>query len=333
MKAVLLCDNPSQLERKTFGGGRLEKVKKEFDVFEKVITSKELEKYKGELAEADIVFSTWGMPHLTHDQIKNYFPSLKCVFYAAGSVQDFAQEFLDCGVRVFSAWGANAVPVAEYVFAQITLAAKGFFKSARKTSWTRFTAYRNFSSMPGNFDISVGLVGAGMIGSMVAEKLKSLDVEVYVFDPFLSDSRADELGVKKTDLKTLFKSCDVISNHLANNEQTKGMLNKDCFNLMKPKAVFINTGRGAQVVEKDLVRAMRRGKGRLALLDVTFPEPPGFFSPLNFTKNIILTPHMAGSSGNEIWRMADYMIEQAVNFKNGEDVKWEVKKEMLATMA
>ena len=248
-------------------------------------------------------------------------------------MQGFAKEFLDCGVRVFSSWGANAVPVAEYVFAQITLASKGFFKSARKTSWTRGTAYLNFSSMPGNFDINVGLIGAGMIGSMVAEKLKALDVKVYVFDPFLSDERAKELGVTKTDLKTLFEICDVISNHLANNEQTKGMLNRDCFDRMKPRGVFINTGRGAQVVEKDLVRAMRKEKGRLAILDVTMPEPPGIFSPLNFTKNIILTPHMAGSSGNEIWRMADYMIEQAVNFKNGEEVKWEVKKEMLATMA
>lgn len=333
MKAVLLCDNPSQLEDKTFGGGRLEKVKKEFDVFEKTVTSKSLAKYKNELSKAEILFSTWGMPHLTKEQIKEYFPNLKCVFYAAGSVQDFAQEFLDCGVRVFSAWGANAVPVAEYVFAQITLASKGFFKSARKTSWTRATAYLNFSSMPGNFDINVGLVGAGMIGSMVAEKLKALDVNVYVFDPFLSDERVEKLGVTKTDLHTLFETCDIISNHLANNEQTKGMLDRECFNRMKPKGVFINTGRGAQVVEKDLVRAMRKGKGRLALLDVTMPEPPKFFSPLNFTKNIILTPHMAGSSGNEIWRMADYMIEQAVNFKNGEEVKWEVKKEMLATMA
>lgn len=333
MKAVLLCNDPSQLEKKTFGGGRLEKVKKEFEVFEKVVTSKELEKYKKELSEAEVIFSTWGMPHLTEEQIKKYFPNLKGVFYAAGSVQDFAKEFLDCGVRVFSAWAANAVPVAEYVFAQITLASKGFFKSARKTSWTRGTAYLNFSGMPGNFDINVGLIGAGMIGSMVAEKLKALDVKVYVFDPFLSDERAEALGVTKTDLKTLFETCDVISNHLANNERTKGMLNKGCFDRMKPKGVFINTGRGAQVVEKDLVRAMRKGKGRLALLDVTMPEPPKFFSPLNFTKNIILTPHMAGSSGNEIWRMADYMIEQAVNFKNGEEVKWEVKKEMLATMA
>lgn len=333
MKAILLCDNPSQLEDKTFGGGRLEKVKKEFDVFEKTVTSKSLSKYKNELSQAEILFSTWGMPHLTKEQIKEYFPNLKCVFYAAGSVQDFAQEFLDCGVRVFSAWGANAVPVAEYVFAQITLASKGFFKSARKTSWTRATAYLNFSSMPGNFDINVGLVGAGMIGSMVAEKLKALDVNVYVFDPFLSDERAEKLGVTKTDLHTLFETCDIISNHLANNDQTKGMLDRECFDRMKTKGVFINTGRGAQVVEKDLVRAMRKEKGRLALLDVTMPEPPKFFSPLNFTKNIILTPHMAGSSGNEIWRMADYMIEQAVNFKNGEEVKWEVKKEMLATMA
>ena len=72
-------------------------------------------------AEVEIVFSTWGMPVLTEEEIATLFPNLKCLFYAAGTVQTFARPFLKRGVRIFSAWAANAVPVAEYTVAEIIL--------------------------------------------------------------------------------------------------------------------------------------------------------------------------------------------------------------------
>ena len=67
---------------------------------------------------------------MTEDQIAEYFPNLKAVFYGAGSVQGFARPFLKSGVKVFSAWAANAVPVAEYTLSQILLANKGFFQTS-----------------------------------------------------------------------------------------------------------------------------------------------------------------------------------------------------------
>lgn len=76
--------------------------------------------------QADYIFSTWGMFSLNEEELKTYFPRLKAVFYAAGSVQGFARPLLKQGVRVFSAFAANAVPVAEYTVAQIILASKGF---------------------------------------------------------------------------------------------------------------------------------------------------------------------------------------------------------------
>ena len=79
-------------------------------------------------SDTEYIFSTWGMPRLSETEIKEYLPSLKCVFYAAGSVQSFAAPFLNCNIRVFSAWAANAIPVAEYTVAQIILANKGFFR-------------------------------------------------------------------------------------------------------------------------------------------------------------------------------------------------------------
>ena len=82
--------------------------------------------------DTEYIFSTWGMPVFTKEEVIQYFPSLKCVFYGAGSAQHFARDFLENNVKVFSAWGANAVPVAEYTVAQILLANKGFFLSSKE---------------------------------------------------------------------------------------------------------------------------------------------------------------------------------------------------------
>ena len=280
------------------------------------------------------IFSTWGMPEFTVEEIKACLPSLEAVFYAAGSVQHFARPFLQAGVKVFSAWAANAVPVAEYTVAQIVLANKGFFASAPLASTgDRAGAKAVFAGYPGNFGVRVGIIGAGMIGKMVIRRLKDYDLEVVTFDPFLPEQTARELGVEKVSLEELFSTCQVVSNHLANNAQTKGMLGGELFARMLPHATFLNTGRGAQVVEADLIAALQARPDLTAVLDVTYPEPPEEGSGLLRLPNCILTPHIAGSSGNEVQRMASYMLEEYHRFTQGESCLWEVTEAMLETMA
>ena len=190
------------------------------------------------------------------------------------------------------------------------------------------------ANWPGNYEIKVGIIGAGMIGKMVIERLHTLEkTEILVFDPFLPEDKAAELGVVKCDLPTLFARCDVISNHLANNPQTVGMLNAALFDTMKPHATFINTGRGAQVVEADMIKALQDVPTRCAVLDVTFPEPPAADSPLYTMPNVYLTPHIAGSLGNEVHRMAEYMAEEAQSFTEGKPTRYSVTIKMLETMA
>ena len=301
-----------------------------------VITSAELDEYRGVLGQTDYIFSTWGMPCLTEEQIRAYLPNLKAVFYAAGTVQKFARPFIACGVKIFSAWAANAVPVSEYTFAAIMMASKGFFHRLHRQSLGSEWHHRAVPvAFPGNYEIKVGIIGAGMIGKLVIGKLKSLDrIDVLVFDPFLSDEKAAELGVTKVSLETLFAQSDVISNHLADNAQTKGMLDGHLFGLMKRGSTFINTGRGAQVVEDDLIAALDEPDTyRAAVLDVTEPEPPEADSPLYTLDNVFLTPHIAGSMGNEHHRMSEFMYEEARAFDAGESTKYEVTLKMLETMA
>jgi len=312
-----------------------EKLKSELDFLPEILTPANLEKYEEQTKEVVYLFSTWGMPSLSEEEIDRFFPALKAVFYAAGSVQKFARPFIEKGIAVFSAWAANGVPVAEYTFAQIILANKGFFSLMHQPGsgpvWER---RKGTGLYTGNYETKIGIIGAGMIGKLVIGHLKTLEkIEILVFDPFLPDEKAAELGVKKVDLHTLFSECAIISNHLANNEQTKGMLNADCFNRMSPSAVFINTGRGAQVVEEDLIAAMKAEPERVALLDVTFPEPPRPDSEFYNLPNVILTPHIAGSLHNEIHRMAEFMYEEYSAYDKGEPTRYSVSLAMLETMA
>ena len=293
-----------------------------------------IESYREAALNSEYAFSTWGMPAFSSNIIKEYFPKLKVVFYAAGSVQSFAKPFLENGIRVFSAWGANAVPVAEYTVSQIILANKGFFQGALKRSRGEINAAAEFcNSFPGNFGCKVGIIGAGMIGSLVIRMLNKYNIRILAFDPFMSDKRADELGVEKCSLEDIFDNCQTISNHLANNEQTKGMLDYKLFSLMKNNATFINTGRGAQVVEEDLIKVLTEKPDITAVLDVTEPEPPCAGHPFYQMDNVILTPHIAGSLGSEVIRMSEYMLCEYKHLINGEQTNYEVTSELLRTMA
>lgn len=304
-------------------------------VTDRTLSRGELDANADVLKEVEYIFSTWGMFHMTKEEIAAYFPKVRAVFYGAGSVQHFAREFIESGIAVFSAWAANGVPVAEFTFAEIMLAAKGYFQRIHRASdgsaWENRRVPYEFD---GIYEINVGIIGAGMIGKMVIQKLKTLDkIKIYVFDPFLPDEAAEKMGVIKTDLLTLFQECNVISNHLANNPQTVGMINASCFNRMKKNAAFINTGRGAQVVEADMIAALKEEPMRVAILDVTFPEPPASDSELYTLNNVILTPHIAGSIGNEVHRMGEYMYEEFESFDAGHPTRYSVTLKMLETMA
>ena len=331
MKIALFGTNQRQFS-KVYTPEVLKKLA-EYGVLSEKINRKNLEENKDFLADCEIAFSTWGMPRFTKEEIAEYMPELKAVFYAAGTVQYFARPFLESGIKVFSAFAANAVPVAEYTFAQITLAAKGYFQAAKyyRILPARSLAFANSST--GNFGCKVGLAGLGAIGKAVAEKLKALDVEVYACDPFVSEETAKELGVTLVDMETLFSECDIISNHLANKPELENIFNYKLFKRMKKRSTFINTGRGAQVAEYSLALSLLLHPSRTFVADVLKNELMPIISPLFWCPNAILTPHIAGSTGKEPQRMAYYMMEEMESFLSGEAAKYEVTLESLERMA
>ncbi|HPU17434.1 MAG TPA: hydroxyacid dehydrogenase [Bacillota bacterium] len=330
-KAVFICRNMGTV-LDVYSESVMKKLCESLDFIDPITKEEDIYTREDELSSVEYAFSTWGMIRFSTDAIRRYFPLLRAVFYAAGSVQGFAREFLDCGVAVFSAWGANAVPVAQFTYAQIILSMKGYYQRLHNGGgvWSNRASKVRF---PGFFGDAVGIIGAGMIGRLVIDMLRGTGVRVLVYDKFLSAEEIAALGGEKADLADIFSTCCVISNHLANNPATVGMLNYSLFSLMRDGATFINTGRGAQVVEADLVRALTERPSCVALLDVTDPEPPAPDSPLLSMENVFLSPHIAGSIGNEVWRMAEYMYDEFVSFSTGKPVRYRVTKEMLETMA
>ena len=333
MKTIFLCDSESCF-RSVYSKETIKNLCTVADTEDKVYSKDDVMSSPFNFSNTEYIFSTWGMPVFSEDEIKKVFPSLKCVFYGAGSVQHFAAPFLRLGVKVFSAWAANGVPVAEFTVAQIILANKGFFASSRFMSAGDVRSARIAASeYPGNYGADIGIIGAGMIGKMVIRMLKEYNLNCLVFDKFLSDEEADSLGITKCSLDEIFSRCHVVSNHLANNPQTIGILKGDHFAKMMPYSTFINTGRGAQVIESELCDVLKKRQDITALLDVTDPEPPIENSPFYSLPNCILTPHIAGSKGMEVHRMSEYMVQEYSRFTEGSPCLYEVTERMLATMA
>ncbi|MDD5350363.1 MAG: hydroxyacid dehydrogenase [Chthoniobacteraceae bacterium] len=282
--------------------------------------------------DAEWIFSSWSMPVVDEELLKA-FPKLRAIFYAAGTVKPFVTDALwERGIIVTSAFAANAIPVADFTIAQIILSLKSVWRMALQVKRDKGKTPRQIPS-PGVYGATVGLISLGMIGRLVAERLREFPVDVIAYDPFVTAETASALGVRLCSLDEVFELSDVVSCHTPWLKETEGMLRKKHFERMKPYATFVNTSRGAIVDEPGLVEAFSARPDLFALIDVTWPEPPVAGSPLYELPNVILTPHIAGSKNNECWRMAQYMVDEATRLLAGEPLQYAVTPSLLKRMA
>lgn len=332
MKRAAMAGNPQRLAE-VYGKGRRGRLSELTDLSAEVITTEGLgEEESEELADLQVIFSTWGMPRLTADHLDR-LTSLEAVFYAAGSVKGWAPSLLARGIVVVSGWAANAVPVAEFSLAQILLSCKGYFRNTREcgSPATRIEG-RPFRGR-GVFGETVGIIGVGMVGRVLCQLLRPFELEVIVCDPYLSEEEAATLGVERVSMEAVFERSYAVSNHLPNLPSLRGVLNAALFSQMRENATFINTGRGAQVAEADLIETLTRRPDLTALLDVTYPEPPEADSELYRLPNAQLSSHIAGSMNDEVVRMADFMIEEFIAWEAGKPLRYQVTRELLERMA
>ncbi len=227
------------------------------------------------------------------------------------------------GVVVMNTPGGNSVSVAEHAFALLlALARKVSFAdpSLRSGVWNKkaFVGQELQNK-------TLGLLGLGKIGSIMAQRALSFHLKVLAYDPFVSEEYTRDLGVELRTLEEVLSESDFVSLHAPLNEQTKGMINKDTLALMQEGALLINAARGELVVEEDLSNALEKGQLGGAALDV-FENEPEVHQGLIASDLTVLTPHIAGATveaqskvGYDIARqVADYLqnevIVNAVNF-------------------
>ena len=316
-KAAFLCDNDVQIDY-VYSPAQQKQLAEITDLMPERISSRNFDSL--DLSELEVIFSTWGMICFSDEQLAR-MPNLKAVFYAAGATDAFARPLLNHGIRLVSAWRANAIPVAEFTVAQIILSMKNYFTNSAAVrgpeSWNQKTAG------PGCYGETVALIGAGAISGKVQEMLKNFNLKVIVVP-----SRPERRTIS---LEEVFRTAYVVSNHLPNREDNQKILTKEMFASMRPNATFINTGRGAQVDEKGLIEVLKQRPDLTALLDVTWPEPPLEGSELYTLPNVRLSSHIAGSLNDEVHRMADYMIGDYIRFAGGEPLVHEVTEQILMT--
>jgi len=330
-KAVFFCNNQANVAR-VYSQGRREQVAELTELYPVVVSGGNFAEHAANLTDVQVIFSTWGMPALTAVELDK-LPALKAVFYGAGSVKGFATPFLERGITVCSAWQANAVSVAEFCLAQILLASKGYFRNTQECRDPEKRHAGKCFQGKGAYGESVALIGAGQIGCKRIELLRPFRLKVLVVDPYLADEETLTLGVKKVTLEVAFREACVISNHLPNLPDLQQVLDKKLFASMREGATFINTGRGAQVNEADLLDVLQARPDLQVLLDVTHPEPPAKDSPFYVLQNVQLSSHLAGAHDDEVVRMADYMLDEFKRFQSGEPLQYAVNLEMLARMA
>lgn len=323
-----------QVFDKVYGREAMDAARKLVEMEDQVYTREEALGAPGALQGVEVILTTWGCPRLDAGFLAAA-PDLEAVFYAAGSVRGFTTpEFWKSDIRLCSAVRANAVPVAEYSFATILLSLKQFWRYARADGESREQP-REAEAFPGGFRTPVGLVSIGIIGAMVAERLRTTDLRVLAFDPFLAEAEAGALGLERCDLAELFRTARVISLHTPWLKDTEGLVTGELVASMPAYGTLINTARGAIIREDELVQVLVERPDLTAILDVTHPEPPRQDSLLRTLPNVILTPHIAGSYGPECRRMGQFMVDELGRYVAGEPLQYEVPQtpEHLAGMA
>ena len=224
----------------------------------------------------------------------------------------------DRGVVVMNTPFGNAITTAEHAIAMLFAAARQIPSASTRTQngeWPK-------SDFKGTelFNKTLGLIGCGNIGSLVAERALGLKMKVIAFDPYLTEERAVKLGVEKVELETLFQRADAITLHTPLVESTKNIVSRKHLGMTKKGVIIVNCARGGLVDEEALKDALEAGHVRAAALDV-FAVEPAKDNPLFGTPNFIATPHLGASTLEAqenvavqvAEQMADYLLTGAVS--------------------
>ncbi len=236
-------------------------------------------------------------------------PKLKVIARAGVGLDNVdIKAATNAGVMVVNAPTSNVVSAAELAIAQILGLARHIpdaNASLKAGEWKRsqFTGAELYEK-------TIGIIGLGRIGTLVAQRLAGFDVKLIGFDPYVTQARAEQIGVELVDIDELMKRSDFITIHIPKTPETTGMISTEQFALAKPNLRIVNCSRGGIIDESALYEALTSGQIAGAGLDVFVTEPPKD-SPLLGLSNILVTPHL-GASTDEAQEKAGISVARSV---------------------
>ena len=215
------------------------------------------------------------------------------------------------GVIVMNTPFGNMITTAEHAIAMMFAVARQIPEASASTHAGKWEK-SNFMGVELTGK-TLGVIGAGNIGGIVCERALGLKMKVVAYDPFLSEERAEKLGVQKVDLDDLLARADFITLHVPKTEQTSNILNADAIAKMKPGVRVINCARGGLVDEAALAEALKSGHVAGAAFDV-FEVEPATDSPLFNLPNVVCTPHLGAATTEAQENVAVQVAEQMSDY-------------------
>ena len=215
------------------------------------------------------------------------------------------------GIVVMNTPSGNVVTTAEHTIAMMLALSRNIPQgtaSLKAGEWEK-------KKLQGReiFNKTLGVLGYGRIGSMVASRARGLKMHVVVYDRHANKELLDQAGFELVSLEELYWRSDYITVHLPKSKETINLINEEAFDQMKPGVMIINCARGGIVNEKDLTDALKSGKVGGVALDVFETEPPGH-SPLFEFDNVICTPHLGASTVEAQTNVAVAVAEQIIKY-------------------
>ncbi len=250
-------------------------------------------------------------------------PKLKYVIRAGEGTDNI--DKICCGeknIKVSNTPGANNNSAAEHAIALMMTV-------LRKTAWAHQSMSQGAwdkSKYTGNelSNKTIGIVGFGRIGQIVAKRLAGFDPKVIFFDPFINASEIPYAQAAK-DLNEVFEKSDIITIHTPLMDATKGLVSRDLMESMRPGSILVNAARGGIVDEEALLDTLSQNKIRGAGFDVFATEPLEADSPLRQLENLVLTPHLGASTQEAQFRVGEMVNHQLTEFFVNNNLLNEVK--------
>ena len=262
---------------------------------------------KKELADVSgIVLRTAQMPN----EVIDACPNLQIIARHGVGYDNVDLNYLNKKKIALGVTGtANAVSVEENVMTFFLQLTKNIYITDELTRKGKFQEKGNLPAFFELYQKNVLILGFGRIGQAVAKRCLGFEMNVYVYDPYVSKDTIEKMGCHSILIEDGFKLADFVSVHLPLNDKTKNFINAKSFQEMKDSCVIVNTARGGIINEQDLYQALKDKKLRAAGLDVYEQEPPPSDHPLFDLSNVLLTPHNAALTLECRMRMAVEVCE------------------------